>query len=70
MKIFMHINIGHNTAAVWIILQIIKNTVYLIHHAFFVLMLHTQLITIRFSNGAILVSPAIPDMAVKVMDVV
>ena len=34
------------------------------------LMLHIQLITIRFSNGAILVSPAIPDMAVKVMNVV
>ena len=66
----MHINIGHNSSAERIIFQIIDHSVYLIHHSFFILMFHTQLIAVGFSDGAVLICPAVPDMAVKVMDIV
>ena len=33
-------------------------------------MFHTQLIAISFSNRAILVSPAIPDVTVKIMNII
>ena len=70
MKILMYINISHNTTAIRIILKIIKNPVNLIHHSFPVLMFHTQLITICLTDRTIFICPAIPDMAVKIMDVI
>ena len=66
----MYINIGHDPSAVRIVLKIKKNYVYLIHHSLFILMLHTQLITVGFSDGTVLIGPAVPDMAVKIMDIV
>ena len=70
MQILMYIHIGHNTTAVWIILQIIDYTVNLIHHTFLVLMLHTKLISVRFANRTILICPAVPDMRMQIMDIV
>ena len=66
----MHINIGHDSAAVGIVLQIVEDAVHLVHHAFLVLVLHAQLIAVGFSNGTVLVCPAVPDVAVKIMDIV
>ena len=51
-------------------LQVIDHSVYLIHHPLFILMLHTHLVPIRFTDRAVLVCPCIPDVAVKVMDVI
>ena len=70
MKILMYINIGHDPSAVRIVLKIKKNPVHLIHHSLFILMFHTQLIAVGFSDGAVLICPAVPDMAVKIMDIV
>ena len=70
MKILMYINIGHDPSAVRIVLKIKKYPVHLIHHSFFILMFHTQLIAVGFSDGAVLICPAVPDMAVKIMDIV
>ena len=41
VEILMYINIGHDPSAVRIVLKIKKNSVYLIHHSLFILMLHT-----------------------------
>ena len=70
VKILMHINICHNSTAEWIVFQIIDNSVYLIHHAFFILMFHSKLISVCFTDRTIFICPAIPDMAVKIMDVI
>ena len=70
MKILMHVNICHNTTAIRIILQIINHAVYLIHHAFFILMLHLHLITISFSDRTILISPTVPDMTVQIINII
>ena len=70
MEVLMHIDICHNTTAVRIVLQIIDHTVRLIHHSFFVLMLYAHLISVCFSDGSVLISPAVPDMAFKIMYIV
>ena len=70
MKILMHVNICHNTTAIRIVLQIINHAVYLIHHAFFILMLHLHLITISFSDRTILISPTVPDMTVQIINII
>ena len=70
MKILMHIQIGHDPSAEWIILQVIQHPIHLVHHALFVLMLHPHLIPIGLSDRTVFIRPFIPDMAVKVMDVV
>lgn len=66
----MHINVRHDTAAVWIVLQIIDHTIDLIHHTLFIFVLHTELVTIRLADRTIFVCPRVPDMAVQVMDVI
>ena len=70
MKILMHVNIGHNSAAERIIFQIIDHSVYLIHHSFLILMFHTKLISICLADRTALICPAVPDMAVKIMNIV
>ena len=70
MKILMHINIRHDPAAVRIVFQVIENTVYLIHHSFFIFMLHLHLISVGLTDRACLIRPAVPDMTVQVMNVI
>ena len=70
MQIRMHINICHNTTAVRIVFQIIDHAVYLIHHAFLILMLYAHLISICFSDGTGLIRPFVPHMTVKIIDIV
>ena len=70
MQIRVHINIGHNTATVRIVFQIIDHTIHLIHHTFLILMLYAHLITICFSDGTGFICPLIPHMTVKIIDIV
>ena len=70
MQILMNIDVGQNPPAVRIVLQIIDNTVYLIHHSFLILMFHSHLISVRLSDGSVFICPAVPDMRFQVMDVV
>ena len=64
----MIVNIGHNTSAVWLMLQIIKHTVYLVKFALFVDMFYSQLIAIRLANGAIFTGPSIPNVTIKCLN--
>ncbi len=70
MQVLMHIYIGHDPSAERIVFQIVNHPVYLIHHAFFVLMLNPQLIAVRLAYRTVLVRPLVPDMAVKILYVV
>ena len=70
MQILMYINVSHDTSAEWVVFQIIDHPVHLIHHAFFILMPDAHLIAVCFPDRSILISPLIPHMAVKIMDIV
>ena len=70
MKILMHVNICHNTTAIRIILQIINHAVYLVHHAFFILVLYAHLISISLSDRTVFIRPTVPDMTVKIIDII
>ena len=63
MQVLMHVNIGHDAAAEGIVLQIVDHTIHLIHHALFILMFHTHLVTVGLTDGTIRIRPFIPDMA-------
>ena len=64
MQIRMHIDIRHDAPAERIVFQIVDHTVNLIHHAFLILVLHAELVTVCFSDGAVRIRPLIPDRAV------
>ena len=66
----MYVDIGHDPSAVGIILQVKKDSVHLIHHTFSVLVLHLHLIAVCLANGACFIRPAVPDVAVKIVDIV
>ena len=70
MKILMHIEIRHDPTAVRVRFQIVDHPVHLVHHAFPILMLHLHLISVGFPDGAVRIRPAVPDMAVQIMDIV
>ena len=64
MQIRMYIDVCHDAPAERIILQIVDHAVNLIHHAFLVPVLHAELVTVCFSDGAVRIRPLIPDRAV------
>ena len=70
MQIRKIINTCHDPAAVGLIFQIKQNSVYLIEQSFFVLMFDPQLIAVSFADRTVLISPCIPDLAVKISDIV
>lgn len=70
MKIPMHIDIGHDTAAEGIILQVVDHTIHLIHHPLLILVLHPHLITVCLADGPLFIRPLVPDVAVQVMNIV
>jgi len=51
-------------------LQVIEDPVHLIHVSLGIVVLHCQLVAVGFADGAGLISPAVPDVAPEVMDVV
>ena len=70
MQILMHINVGHDAAGKRIVFQIVDYPVHLVHHAFLILVLDSELIAVCLADGAVLIRPFIPDVAVQVMNVV
>ena len=70
MQVLMYINIRHNPAAVGIILQIVNHPVHLVHHPLTVLMLYAHLIPVSLPNRTFLVSPAVPNMAVQLINII
>ena len=65
----MYIRIGDNSAAERIVLQVIQHPIHLIHHAFLIPALYSDLIAIGLSNGTGLVSPLVPHMTVQIMNI-
>ena len=70
MQILMHIEIGHDPTAERIVFQIVDHPIGLIHHPLLILMFYAHLIAVGLSDGSVLVRPGIPDMTVKVMNIV
>ena len=70
VQILMHVDVRHDSSAVWIVFQIIQYTVDLIHHALFILVLYSQLIPVGLSYGSVFICPAIPNMAVQIVNII
>ncbi len=70
MQVLMDIQIRHDPAAVRIVLEVIDYPVSLVEHPFFIHMLYPHLITVGFSDRTRLIRPAIPDMALKLMNII
>ena len=51
-------------------LQIPQNLVHLVHVPLRVVVLHPQLVTVGLADGAVLIRPGVPHVAVQVMDIV
>ena len=48
----------------------VEHPVHLIHVAFFIMALHADLVAVGLSDGARLIRPLVPDMAVQIMDII
>ena len=70
VEILKVVDIGEDAAAGGVVLQIVQHPVHLIHLPLGVLVLHRQLIAVGLADGAVLVRPAVPDVAPQVVDVV
>ena len=70
MEILEVVEIGENTAAGRVVLQVVQHPIHLIHLALRVLVLHPQLIAVGLADGAAFVGPAVPDIAPQVVDIV
>ena len=66
----MYIDIGHNTAAEGIVLEVVNNAVNLIKHTFLVLMFYTKLIAVGLADAAVFICPGVPDMRVELIYIV
>ena len=59
----MNIDIRENPSAGRIILKVEQYTVYLIHVAFLIVVLNTELVAVSLTDGTGLISPGIPDVS-------
>ena len=66
----MDVEISQDATTEGVVLQVEKDTIDLIHHAFAVLMLDAHLVAIGFTNGTSFVGPFVPDVAFQVVDVI
>ena len=64
------VDIGQDAAAGGVVLQVVQHPVHLVHLPLGILVLHRQLIAVGLADGAVLVRPAVPDVAPQVVDVV
>ena len=69
-QVLMNIYVSEHSSAVWVILKVIYQSVHLIHHALFIFMLYTKLISICFSYGTVLICPTVPYMAFEIMNII
>ena len=66
----MIVNISKHAATEWSVLQIIEQAVDLVEFALFVLMFDAKLIAVRFADATIWVGPLVPNVRIKIIDVV
>ena len=66
----MVVQAGEDPAGGGVVLQIPQHLVHLVHVPLGIVVLHPQLIAVCLSDGARLIRPGVPDMAVQVMDIV
>ena len=64
----MIVNVGQNPSAGWIVREVIKHPVYLVKFPLGIPVLDAKLVAVSLSDGAGLVRPGIPDVAVQVRD--
>ena len=62
----MIVGVGHDTAAVRVVIQVVQHLVHLIEISLGVVVLHAELIAVRLADGAVFVRPGVPDMGRKV----
>lgn len=60
------VGVGHDTAAVRVVLQVVQHLVHLIEISLGIVVLHAELIAVRLADGAVSVRPGVPDMGRKV----
>ena len=70
MQILKVIDIGHDAAAGGVVLQVVQHPIHLIELPLRIPVLHRQLIAVGLADRAGIVSPAVPDVAPEIVDVV
>ena len=69
-QVAKHIRVGHDAATVRCVLKIVQHSVHLVEIALGIMALLANLVPVGLADGAGLVGPLIPNMAVEVMDVI
>ena len=69
-QITEHVCVGHDAAAVRRVLEVVQHAVHLIKVTLGIMALLPNLVAVGFADGAGLVGPLIPNMAVEVMHVI
>ena len=69
-QVVVVVQAGEDPAGGGVVLQIPQHLVHLVHVPLGIVVLHPQLIAVCLSDGARLIRPGVPDMAVQVMDIV
>ena len=69
-QVAKHVRVGHDAAAVRRMLKVVQHAVHLVEIALGIMALLANLIPIGLADGAGLVGPLVPNMAVEVMNVI
>ena len=70
VEVVVVVEVGHNTPGGRVVFEIVQHPIHLVEHPLDILVLDPQLIAVGLADGAALVGPGVPDMAVQVVDVV
>ena len=70
VQIGVGVDVGHNAAGCGVVLEIVENAVDLVELALAVLVLDTELIAVRLTDRAVLACPGIPDVGIKLGDLI
>ena len=70
MKILKVVYVGHYPSAAGVVFEVEENSVDHIELALFVFVLDAHLVTVSLTDRAVLVSPAVPDVASEVFYIV
>ncbi len=62
--------VGKNSSRIRSMLKLPKHVIYLVHYALIKAILYSHLVPVCFAYRAVLISPFIPDMALKVLNIV
>ena len=69
-QVAKHIGVRHNAAAVRRVLKVVQHAIHLVKVALGIMALLPNLIPVGLADGASLVGPLVPNMAVEVMHVI